>query len=496
MEQQPSLKKNYLFNIFVQIVNVLYPLITIPYITRVLGPETLGKVNFALSFVQYFILFANLGVGVYASREISKARRDVNKLNQTFSELFSIMFFSSIFFSIAYLLSFLFIDKIRTDITLYLIVGIPLFLNQMSVSWFFLGIENFKYFAIRNIIFKIITIILIFVFVRTHNDYLLYAFILSLSIFGANILDFTLTLKYIKVSLTFEITKHFKPLLIFFISSIFSVLYSGIDVIVLGFIEQTNYDKFAGLFTTAKKIILLILFLLNSIINVNYMRLSFLISQNKEEEYKELINKTTNFLMLVSFLAFTITFSFSTEILALLGGTEFIEATLTLKVLSILLITNILRNILESNVLNPKKLEKFVLMGNIIAWTLCFVSLFPLTLLLSYDGTSIALLIGDIANFVFFTIISVKYLKINPITKNIITYAIVSTVIIGINELIHSKFKIQIDNILNCLIYTSFLSGLYTALYITILATAKDQTIKEIYEYLKELINSKLTKKE
>lgn len=494
MEPQPSLKKNYFFNISVQIVNVLYPLITIPYITRILGPEALGKVNFATSFVQYFITFANLGIGAYASREISKIRNNIEKLNQTFSELFSILFLSSIFFSITYLSTLILIDKIKTDITLYLIVGIPLFLNQMSVSWFFLGTENFKYFAIRNVILKIITIALIFILIKTPEDYLLYAFILSLSLFGANILDFTLALKYTKPHLTLKITKHFKPLLIFFLSSIFSVLYSGIDVIVLGFLEQTNSDKFVGLFTTAKKIILFILFLLNSIINVNYIRLSFLISQNRKEEYQELMKKTTNFLMSISFLIFTITFSLSEEILGILGGVKFIEANITLKVLSILLITNTLRNIIESQLLNPNNLERFVLIGNITGWSICFISLFPLTLLFSYHGTSVSILIGDILNLIFFLIVSAKHLKINPLSRNIITYGLTSVVILIVNELIHIKFHIKADNILNLLLHTSLLGGIYTTIYLFALIIAKDYTIKEILNTLRKFLNNRFSR--
>lgn len=489
--QIPSLKVNYLLNVTIQIFNVLYPLLTLPYVTRILGAEYLGKVNFALAFVQYFITFANFGIGSYAIREISKVRDKPEELNRVFSELFSMLFFSTLLFSTLYLLSFFLLDKVKEDITLYIIMGTSLFLNQMAVSWFFLGIENFKYFAIRNIVFKIISIILIFATLKNPSDYLIYAFILSFSIFGANILDFTLAIRHAKLTITLSFIKHIKPTLIFFLAGIFSVLYSGIDIILLGLTDPSNPDKSVGLMSTSKRVVLLLLFLINALINVNYTRLSYLLSQGNLNEYNDTLKRTTNFITLISFLLFSIVFSFSKELLFIIGGKEFVEADLSLKILSLLLVTNILRNVLESQVLNPNGKEALVMSGNVVGWIATVISLLITIPLFSYNGASISVLIGDIINLLFFLYASMFVLKVNPFSKDTIIHLLLSVVIILIHTVLNPILSIKTERIIDTILYMGIPSFLYSTTYILLLGILKDKTVMSIFSQIKNVLKAK-----
>lgn len=489
-KSQLSLKKNYFYNILVQIVNIGFPLVTIPYITRVLGPEELGKVNFALSFVQYFIIFANLGIGAYAVREISKVRDNKEELSRVLSELFSLLFFSTLVVSLIYSTTFLFVDKVKSDPFLYFVVGLSLFLNQMAVSWFFVGIENFKYFSIRNILFKLVSLVLIFLMVKNQRDYIVYGFILSFSLFGANILDFTLARRYANVKIVTSVFKHIKPTTIFFISSVFSILYSGIDVIILGFLDKVNVDKSVGIFSVAKRIVMLAIFILNSVINVNYTRLSYILSKAEIDDYRNLLKKTSNFIMLVSFFSFALVFSFSKEILFLMGGEKFIEADLTLKLLSLLIVTNIMRNILESQVLNPNNLEKFVAIGNVISWIVSSILLIVLVPLLSYNGASVSVVVGDLLNGLFFLVVSLMILKILPLTKQMVFYLAFSLVIILFDSVIR-YFKVwEPLSVLDILLYMFIFSVIYGGIYLVGLILSKDENLKVLFNFAVQKLKS------
>ncbi|MEN2997710.1 MAG: oligosaccharide flippase family protein [Brevinematia bacterium] len=491
--KKPSLKTNYEFNLLVKIVNLLYPIITIPYVTRILGPEGFGKTSFALAFANYFILLANFGVGTnYAIREISKVRNDPIEMKRVFSELFLLFTFSSFLASILYITTFFFVEKVKQDLLLYLVVGISLFLNQMAVGWFFTGIENFKYLAIRNFLVKVIVILAILITVREPKDYTIYAFVVSFSVFGLNILDFAFALRHTKLQLSSSFLRHLASMLMFFLIGIFSILNTGIDVILLGFLETTNPDKAVGLFSAVRKVILILLIMVNSLISVNYSRLTHVLSQNSKEEYINLLKKTSNSITFISFFAFSITFSFSREIMEIIGGSKFIEAELSLKIMSLLLITNVLKSIIEFQILNPNNGERLVTIGSVISWVITFVMLILLVPTASYLGASISLLIGDITTLLIFLVLSTKILPTNVLktlflSKNTLLHLFVSISIVLLHTLISQFLPLKPTTIIEIIAFTGILGGLYSLVYFTTLLLLRDETAREIKETLLKL---------
>ena len=499
MNNLPNIKKSYIYVTISQIVNAIYPLLTVPYIARVLGPEVLGKVNFSLSLVQYFITFSSLGIILYGAREISKVRDNNEEVNRVFSELFSLVFLSTTVSSILYLLLFIFIDKIKSDPYLYLIMGMGLFFNQMAVSWFFVGTENFKYISIRNVLFKILMIFLIFISIKSQEDYLIYSFLLSLSLFGTNILDFTLALKYVKVKITFSFLKHLRPLIIFFLSGILSVFYSGTEVITLGFILGNEGDKAVGIFTISKRTVSLILFIIGALMSVNFSRISYIVSKDNKEEYKHFFLKTSNFIMLISTFVSTMTFILSKEILLIIGGKDFVEGEICLKILSLVGLLTILRSILESNVIIPYSKEKTLLITQILSWTTMMVVCIITIQKYSYIGASIGLLIGTLTSLTIFIVASIKTLEFNPITKEMLTYFALSIVIVISHSVFQSTIsKIpllgNINTVTEALLFCSIVSITYGIIYTLLLIILRDKSLELVIKTLLQFIPKYLKK--
>ncbi len=162
-------------------------MITFPYISRVLEPDGVGKVNLALSIVGYFVMISQVGIPVYGIKEIAKVRDNKEKLGKIFSELFIInLIMMAISLSI-YLTLFLFVEKIQNDKILFMVVGINIILNLFSIDWFYSGIEEYKYITIRSLVVRVLSIFLLFIFVKEKQDYIYYAALSVLSIGGANL---------------------------------------------------------------------------------------------------------------------------------------------------------------------------------------------------------------------------------------------------------------------------------------------------------------------
>ena len=176
-----SILKNQIFNFSMQILNILFPLIAIPYTTRLFGPEVLGEVNYANSIVQYFVMLAAAGIPVYATREIARNRDDNNALRKTFKEITILQVIFTIISLIVYTLLILSVENLRSNIYLYLLLGIQIFSNAFDFIWFIQGIEKYRYAAIATFLSKFINVVLIFTLLKKREDYYIYAFINNIS---------------------------------------------------------------------------------------------------------------------------------------------------------------------------------------------------------------------------------------------------------------------------------------------------------------------------
>ena len=174
---QKSIKKNFAYNTILRILNIIFPIITFPYVARVLSPEGIGKVDFSLSIIQYFVLIANLGIPTYAVRECAKIRDDKDKLTQTFQEIFGINMLALVLSYILFTFVILNVNQLNSYRKILIIASFNILTTSIGMEWFYQAIEEYKYITIRSIFVKLISLVAIFLFVRDEKDIINYALI-------------------------------------------------------------------------------------------------------------------------------------------------------------------------------------------------------------------------------------------------------------------------------------------------------------------------------
>lgn len=294
-----SVRNNLLYNIINNIVAVIFPVITIPYISRVLGVENIGIIGFATSYSGYFTLFAGLGISIYGSREIAKLKNDKEKRSKLFSELFFLMLISSLICTTIYLIPIFTVSALQQQKYFLLVSGITLYLNAFSLDWFFSGRENFKMITIRSVIIKLLCILLMFVFVKSKNNALLYCGIVALSSVLSNIWNFNYILKneiYINFN-SLSLGRHLKPLLILLSTNLAISIYTTLDTLMLGFLS--NFIE-VGYYSSAIKVSRILLPFAVATTSVMVPKISYAYSTNDKQQYIHYLQKSFS---LVSFFA-------------------------------------------------------------------------------------------------------------------------------------------------------------------------------------------------
>ena len=250
---QPSVKKNTVFNIIKTLSTIIFPLITFPYISRILHAENIGKINFGASIVSYVSLIASLGVTTYAVRECSKVRFDQNRLNETASQIISINIISTCIAYIALFLLLLFWKSVLNYRILILIQSLSILFATLGADWLNTAMEDFKYITIRTFVFQLIALIAMFVFVHKPEHYLVYAIISIISSSGGNIVNIFYRRKYCKIHLTLKIewSKHLPPIILLFAMILSQTIFVNVDTTMLG-IMRSDFE--VGLYSTSTKI--------------------------------------------------------------------------------------------------------------------------------------------------------------------------------------------------------------------------------------------------
>lgn len=289
--------KNYLYTITYQILLIIVPIITVPYISRVLGASNVGLNAYTLSIISYFSLFANLGLSMYGNREIAYVKEDKNKRSKIFWEIVILkllmMFLTIIIFT-------LFLN-ITTDYKLILLVqSIQLLAVGIDISWYFTGTENFKKTVTRNIFVKIISICLMFLFVKNENDLLIYILINVLSNVFGNVTLWSYMYKQIKFiklkQLNFKL--HLIPIIVLFIPQLSTSIFMTINRLYLGNLSTLTQT---GFYDNADKIIRIFLAFITSVGTVLFPKIANSFYNNESQKLNDIIKIAFNVVSVVSF---------------------------------------------------------------------------------------------------------------------------------------------------------------------------------------------------
>jgi len=326
-----SIIKNSIYAFLLQFVSMLYPLISSPYVSKVLGTDRLGVVNLATSVSNWFSIFAVFGITSYGVREVAKIRDDKELLNSFFSEMILIKIMASFFTLMVYLPLIFSISRFSQEYQLYLLQSLGVFLNIFSFDWFFQGVEEYRYITIRSLLIKLISLISLFVFVNTNSDYLIYAAISIITLAIGNIINFIYALKFIKIRFkNLSLKKHLKPLYIFLCSTLVISVYGILDGVFLGFLRSNTEVAY---FTRAMMLLTLCMSLTSTINSVIMPRLTNYYSNNKKR-YDELLLMTIDIILLISIPLMAGVFILADDLMLLMGGEAFLPAGKAVKIMA------------------------------------------------------------------------------------------------------------------------------------------------------------------
>lgn len=352
-----SIRYNYVMNLILTVSNVLFPLLTFPYFSRILLPVGIGKVAFAQSFIAYFIMIAQLGMPIYGIRKCAQVRDDKIKLSKTVHELLMI---SILMVIISYLILFVIIatvDKIHDNKDLILIMSTQILLNSIGMNWLYSSLEQYSYITIRSIIFKLISLIIMFILVRGSDDYLYYAIGMVIAVSGSSLLNIINAKKYIylKPLSNYNLKQHLRPVFILFATNIAISIYVNLDVIMLGFMVG---DSEVGLYNAALKVNRVLLQVVSSIGVVLLPRLSYLISNNLVDEFVVAVKKAIYFVVLISVPLVLYFIIFAKDVIQVIAGDNFLGSTKVLQILMPIVLIAGISNITGLQMLVPIGAEK------------------------------------------------------------------------------------------------------------------------------------------
>lgn len=390
-----SIKINFLYNILLNISSVVFPLITAPYVSRVLEPDGVGLNNFANTYAGYFALVALLGIPTYGVREVSKVRDDKEVLCQLISQLMSIATITTIIVSLLYFTTIVLVGQLTENYIIFFLAGFAIYLAPFKINWFYQGIEEFGFIAFRSLIIKTISVVLLFIFVNDKGDLIAYLFLCVFGNVCADIWNYIKMWKCgIKPHFTIKgLSQHINPLLLLFSSSIAVSIYTVLDTLMLGFIK--DYEE-VGFYTNAMHMSKVILSAVTSLSIVVVPRVSYYVKSKDFIKISELMNKSFS---VVSFLAFPVAFGLaciSPFFVPLFFGAKFMGSVIPLMILSMLIIAIGLNNLTGVQILIGMGRDKLFLYSVLVGTLSNFIMNLFFIPLWGAVGASISSVIAEI----------------------------------------------------------------------------------------------------
>lgn len=483
MSKNRSVRINVIYSFSLNVINILFPLITSPYISRILGADNLGKYSFSLSFSSWFLIFATFGTTTYGVREIAKVRDDKKLLDKTFSEIFFINFIATLITLLVYIVIIFVNPKTNTEILLFLVAALSILLNLFCIDWLYMGMEDFKIITLRSLVIKILCLISIFIFIRQKNDYIIYAFISVLAFGLANIFNFIYSRKFVKLTLNnIDIKHHVRKISIFFSSNIVVSMYTIFDQVLLGFLS-TNKD--VAFYSRSRQIYSIALSITLSISTVLLPKLAYLF-KNDFKNYKIIVKKSINYIYIFSVPSVLGLIVLSKDIMWFFGGKEFQGAYISLIIMSILVFTVSLGTWQYNQLFLPLGKEKVALKNQIFMATISVISNIYFIPKIGYIGASISLVLTEISGTIYAVYYSkskIKEVNINYINKSLFKYISASLIM----SLIIMGFKLlKFGHVIN--IIFAILIG--SVIYFTILYLTKEDICIEIMNFLFNKFNN------
>lgn len=383
--------------------NFIFPLITFPYVSRILMPAGMGKVSFATSLISYFTMLSQLGMPTYGIRTCSKVRGNREQLTRTAHELLCINMIMCIVSYTLLAVALIFVSSLHQDRLLYIIVSSTIFLTSIGMEWLYKALEQYRYIAMRSIIFKFIALAAMFLLVHKQSDYVIYGCIAILASSASNIFNFINVRKYIDLRPVgnYSIKRHLKPVAIFFAMACATTIYTHMDTLMLGFM-LTKQD--VGYYNTAVRIKVLLVSIVTSLGAVLLPRSSYLIQKKQWRKFRVVSRKALDFVFIVSSALMLYFILYARFGIMLLSGGYYEPSIIPMRIVMPTLLFIGVTNVTGIQIMVPMGKEKSVLLSEVAG---LIVNLFINALLIprmASTGAAIGTLAAE------FAVLAVQYL--------------------------------------------------------------------------------------
>ena len=413
-----SVKNSVFYNVLLAISQVFFPLITFPYLARTLGPEHVGVLNFAESIAKYFVMLAALGIPIYGIREIAKVQNELKERTKIFAEIFTINLICTLGLSFLFLAAVFFIPQLNNEKVLFYWTIAYFFFQVFYLEWFFNGMNQFKFIAIRQFIIRFFFIIFVFILIKSQFDYVNYMrmqFGLSVLLAVINFNNLSKHISLNKASFSnLDLRKHIKPLLYIFLT-IFSIsIYFSLDTILLGFLAN---NESVGYYSTALKLNKLIIAVFGAVTVAIFPSLINLYHSQQIEKFRELIRQVFFVLVSLSIPAIVIFISCAKEIVHVLFSQNFDRSILPLQITAPLILIVSLSSIFGFQVLSALAKDRQILYSAIIGMSVSIVLSILLVPTLMEVGEAITILVTELSVSVSFIYFTKKFFKVGGLTN-------------------------------------------------------------------------------
>ena len=393
--EESSIKKNFIYKSILTISNYLINFITFPYVSRVLGVEYIGLVNFADNTVNYFLLFATLGINILGVREIASVKDNLPERNKVFSNLVGMNIVFTLFTLLIYWTCISAIPQLNQYEELFYIGSAKILFTTFLMEWFFTGIENFRYITLRTLLIKSLYVILVFIFIRSPEDYKIY-FIMTVGIVVINALINTAYIqKFVTVNIRELFAKTFyQKNIMLGIYSIMGSMYLTFNVMYLGFVSN-NVE--VGYYTTAFKLYSVILGFFSAFTNVMLPRMSALLSSGNKDSFQRMANKSFQLMSTFSIPMIICSIILAPQLVYVLSGEGYEGAVLPMQIIMPAVLFVGIAQILAIQILTPMKKDKVLLIASITGASIALTLNLSIVSSMHSIGTAIVLLCSEFA---------------------------------------------------------------------------------------------------
>ena len=504
-----SILKNYLYNMVYQVLILVLPLVTTPYLARVLGAENIGIYGYTFANVTYFILFGSLGVALYGQREIAYNQNNPENRKKTFIEIILFRFVSITIAFFVY--SFVFVYNGGTYKQYYAILIIELIAAGFDISWFFQGMEDFKRTVVRNVLVRICSVTLVFLLVKTKEDLAKFMLIYSIADLVGNLSLWLYLPKYfrgIKIK-NIEIARHIYPILLLFIPQIANQVYKILDTTMIGKMIPDKSET--GYYEQAQKVIRLLLTIVTSLGVVMIPRMANTFINNDKKKIREYLQMSFRFVFFISFPIMFGIICVAPFFVPVFFGTGYDKVIVLIRIISPILILMGIGNVLGTQYLIPTKRQKEYTISVVCGIVFNFIANYILIRKYASVGASIATVFSELVVIIVQYIcvredislkelfkISWKYILAATIMFLIClnigyinTQNSVETALIGLASKTNFKSRLFIN-----LFNTGVIALVGVNVYFTALVVLKDEFVFKFIDKLKAKIGFKNKKEE